>query len=167
MDKKPKGSGLIWSKRFFSLTKTRLVYYQDKSRSNYKGEIILPGAVARPSATRRSRRQRYYITITHPICGTRELMTTSRTRQNQWIDRINDVVQELRGKEHILYGPLQKQGGLRKNAWQERWCIIVGNTLDYYDQATDNQAKGSIRKSCNILIEIVDLLIYLLLCRPV
>jgi hypothetical protein len=60
------------------------------------------------------------------------------------MEKINDISTEL--SAHAMYGKLSKQGGMRHNVWQERWCICSGGTLDYFEQATDNQAKGSIGK---------------------
>ena len=41
-------------------------------------------------------------------------------------------------------GKLLKQGGMNKDIWQERWCYCTGKQLEYFENATDVQAKGTI-----------------------
>eukprot|EP00597_Dinobryon_sp_UTEXLB2267_P001193 CAMPEP_0170074212 /NCGR_PEP_ID=MMETSP0019_2-20121128/11536_1 /TAXON_ID=98059 /ORGANISM="Dinobryon sp., Strain UTEXLB2267" /LENGTH=314 /DNA_ID=CAMNT_0010284329 /DNA_START=255 /DNA_END=1199 /DNA_ORIENTATION=+ len=109
-----------------------------------KGEIVLAGACARDSTTRASSRNTaYYFTVSHPQCGVRELCAKTDNRRQQWIAKINDVASEL-DRSGGMFGKLLKQGGLKKNVWQERWCIVAGRTLDYFEAATDNQSKGAI-----------------------
>lgn len=137
----------VWSNRYFVITEYKLTYYLELDRSLYKGEIVLAGARAHVSAARSNKKGAWYLTITHPQCGSRELCAKTQNRQVQWIDKINEVSDRL-VKKNVVYGKLLKQGGLRKNTWQERWCIIVGQgasgSVDYFEVATDNQPKGSI-----------------------
>ena len=69
----------------------------------------------------------------------------TKNRRQQWMELINDISTQL--STSAMYGKLFKQGGMRHNTWQERWCICSGSSLDYFEQATDNQAKGSIGKA--------------------
>lgn len=137
-------SAAVWSKRYFTLTDHKMCYFLEQDRTVMKGEIILAGALAAESSSRASRKKKKYFTITHPQCGSREFYAKSNTRRSQWIEKINDISAAL--QSGAVYGKLYKQGGLSKNVWQERWCIICGPTLDYFEQASDNQSKGSIRK---------------------
>lgn len=76
------------------------------------------------------------------MCGTREFYAGSKEKRDQWISTINDLSASLR--DTAVYGKLFKQGGLAKSSWQERWSICAGNSLDYFEDATENQPKGSI-----------------------
>ena len=116
--------------------------------------------MARESTTRASsRNSAYYFTVSHPQCGVRELCAKTDNRRKQWVSmnstpfsfnnlcsqiaKINEISNELE-RNGSVYGKLLKQGGLKKNIWQERWCVCAGNTLDYFEVATDNQSKGTI-----------------------
>jgi hypothetical protein len=143
LTKRGKGAA-IWSKRYFILTETKLIYYTEPDRTVARGEIVLAGATAKVSTTRTSSRKEHHFSVTHPDCGTRELHATSNNRRMQWIHKINDVAYAL--AKTANYGKLLKQGGLSKNVWQERWCIVAGRVLDYFENPTDNQVKGSIGK---------------------
>lgn len=137
-------SSMIWSKRFFVLTPTKLLYYQtsERSEATLKGEVVIAGAKASVS-NRQHSRNHYYFQIDHRVCGTREFYAKSRNRMNQWINKINDMSLEL--SKTLVYGNLSKQGGgLTKTGWQSRWCIVVLNQFDYFEKASDNQSKGSI-----------------------
>jgi hypothetical protein len=136
----------IWSKRFFVITDTKLIYYTEKDRTVNKGEIILAGATASPSTTRASSKNHYYFNISHPQCGVRELYVKTNNRREQWMEKINDISAVLTNCGAV-YGKLHKQGGMSKNTWQERWCICSGKTLDYFDGPTDNQSKGCLGKT--------------------
>lgn len=140
--KKAKGSDLVWSKRYFVVTNEKLMYFLERDRLVMKGEIIIAGATAVTSTTRSDSKKCFYFNISHPLCGTREFYCKTRNRRNQWIAKINDISAELAQK--TITGKLLKQGGLSKNIWQERWCICTGSTIDYFEQATDNQKKGSL-----------------------
>jgi hypothetical protein len=137
----------VWSNRYFTVTDYKLTYFLELDRSLYKGEIVLAGSRAAISAARNNQRSAWYFTVSHPQCGSRELCAKSQSRQQQWIDLINEVSAKL-SKKGVVYGKLLKQGGLRKNTWQERWCIVVGQgaagSIDYFEFAADNQPKGSI-----------------------
>lgn len=139
--KKAKGSAM-WSKRYFVLTQYKLCYYLERDRQALKGEIVLAGATASNSTTRANTKKKFYFNISHPQCGVRELYVKSDNRRQQWIERINIISQEL--IKNAVYGKLLKQGGLGKSTWQERWCISVRDTIDYFDSPTDNQSKGTI-----------------------
>lgn len=142
--KKAKGSAM-WSKRYFVLTPYKLKYYLERDRSVEKGEIVLAGATAAASTTRANTKKKFYFNVSHPQCGVRELCAKSDNRRQQWIERINQVSANL--LKSCAFGKLLKQGGLGKNVWQERWCISVRDTIDYFDSPTDNQSKGTIGKS--------------------
>ncbi len=132
----------IWSKRFFVLTDSKLIYYTDVDRQNSRGEIVMAGAIAAVSTTRKSGKKAKYFTISHPECGEREFYARTSNRRNQWINAINELSAKLQGV--AVYGKLLKQGGLTKSSWQERWSICAGSSLDYFDNPTENQPKGSI-----------------------
>ena len=142
--KRGKGSA-VWSKRFFVLTSERIIYYTDSDRLNPKGEIILVGSTIKVSATRASAKKSYYFTITHPQCGVRELYAKSNVRRSQWIEKVTEVCNELK-QSGAMMGKLYKQGGISKNVWQERWCLIVGNAIYYYENPTDSSPKGFLGK---------------------
>lgn len=131
----------VWSKRYFTVT-NKILYYVEQDRSNVKGEIVLAGARALNSTTRADKYKKYYLTIQHGECGSREFYTTSRERRSQWIDLINSVSHNL--KKNSIYGKLLKMGGKFTYTWQERWVVCVGDTIDYFENSHDNQSKGSI-----------------------
>lgn len=147
-------SKAIWSNRFFVLTNTKLIYYGGEDRAEAKGEIVLAGAIAQNSTTRANSKKKFYFQISHPECGMREFYAVSNNRRNQWVNIINDMSNVLRPLSQ--YGKMYKQGGLAKSSWQERWCICVGNDLDYFENATENQPKGSISKSFHHISHIFD-----------
>eukprot|EP01036_Dinobryon_divergens_P030176 gene30176-39374_t len=123
----------VWSKRYFVITDSKLVYYLAMDRSVMKGELVLAGAMAKESSTRASSRNSgFYFTVSHPQCGVRELCAKTDNRRQQWISKINDVANELE-RNGSVYGKLLKQGGLKKNVWQERWCVCAGTSLDYFE----------------------------------
>jgi hypothetical protein len=134
----------IWSKRFFVLTDSKLVYYTDVDRANSRGEIVIAGCTAAISAARKSTKKCKYFSISQPECGEREFYAKTSNRRNQWINTINDMSSKLGSTS--CYGKLFKQGGIAKSTWQERWAICSGSTLDYFDSPTDNQSKGCICK---------------------
>ena len=142
--KKAKGSDLVWSKRYFVLTSEKLFYFTDRDRLVKKGEIVLAGAIATESTTRADTKKIFYFTISHPQCGSRDFYAKTRNRRSQWMNKINEISNELSSR--AIYGKLLKQGGMSKNVWQERWCISTGTTIDYFDGPTDNQSKGSLCK---------------------
>ena len=107
-----------------------------------KGEIVLAGANASFSSTRANTKRKFYFTISHPQCGSREFYCKTKNRRDQWVELVNEISNELLNAS--VYGKLSKQGGLRHNAWQERWCICTGHSLDYFEDPSDNQSKGSI-----------------------
>lgn len=138
-------SSAIWSKRYFVIKGDKLTYYLERDRLTVKGEIVLAGASAVISTTRPDTKKKFYFNITHPQCGVRELCAKTRARRLQWVERINELSNQITGR--TAYGKLLKQGGLSKNIWQERWCICAGASLDYFESATDNQSKGTISTS--------------------
>lgn len=146
--KKAKGNDLVWSKRYFVITNEKLMYFTERDRLVMKGEIVLAGALAAVSTTRADSKKCFYFTISHPQCGSRDFYAKTRNRRNQWMTKINDISAELTSRS--MTGKLQKQGGLGKNVWQERWCICTGTTLDYFDSPTDNQSKGSLSKPLSL-----------------
>eukprot|EP01031_Cornospumella_fuschlensis_P037696 gene37696-45797_t len=139
--KRAKNSAM-WSKRYFTITDHKMLYYTDRDRATLKGEIVLAGAQAVISTTRPDSKKKFYFNITHPVCGVREVYTKSRSRRKQWIEKINDISAVL--QQRVVYGTLLKQGGLSKSVWQERWCICTGVSIDYFDAASDNQSKGNL-----------------------
>jgi hypothetical protein len=46
--------------------------------------------------------------------------------------------------KNTISDKLWKMGGSLINAWQERWVIVSGTSLDYFENAKDNQSKGSV-----------------------
>ena len=134
-------SASMWRKRFFVLTPEKLCYYTDFDRQQLKGEIILVGATIKVSATRSSVKKAQYFTITHPHCGVRELYAKSKVRRTQWIDKLTEVSEALK-EQGAMMGKLYKQGGISKNVWQERWSLVLGNCIYYYEAPTDNAPKG-------------------------
>ena len=136
----------VWSKRFFVITDEKIAYYTDSDRLDKKGEIILVGSSAKLSATRGSTKKAHYFTINNPDCGTRELYAKSKVRRQQWIDKINEIADELKEKKSMM-GKLYKQGGMSKNVWQERWSLVLGNCLYYYEDPKDSSPKGYLELS--------------------
>jgi hypothetical protein len=135
-------SSLVWSKRFFVLTDFKIIYYINNDRAVVKGEIVLAGAAASVSAKRDSKKNEFYFCISHPQRGLREFYVASNNQRMQWINKLNEVSIAL---AYIsIYGKLYKQGGYSKTNWQERWCICLGYSLDYYENQTVNHPKGSI-----------------------
>jgi len=154
----------VWSKRYCTLSETKMIYYLEQDRVTAKGEIVLSGATARASSTRSGSRKQHYFEIVHPECKSnhslsyytsyhnlrnvtgakREFFAKSKNRMNQWIDKINTISEGL--SKTSCFGKLFKQGGMNKNIWQERWCYCAGRQLDYFENASDNQVKGTIGK---------------------
>jgi hypothetical protein len=130
-----------WNRRFFTLTNTKLIYYTEVDRQTIKGNIVIAGATAHISNARSSRDKKYF-TITHPQCGTREFYAPTNNQRHQWIEAINNLSKTL--KPVAVYGNLKKMGGLVRTSWQDRWCICVGDNLEYFIHASDNLAKGTI-----------------------
>jgi hypothetical protein len=131
-----------WSKRFFSLTDSKLVYYTDETRTQSKGEIMLVGASVRANDAL-SKKKFFVFTINHPILGARELSTKTALRREQWLTTLTNVITAL-DQTGAMYGTILKKGGLRKNEWQERWCVLSGNTLTYFENQQDSLPKGCI-----------------------
>ena len=153
----------IWSRRFCTLTKTSLVYYKDIDRSEIKGTIVVAGAVAQISPNRVNAKDKKYFILSHPHCGMREFYASTSTQRDQWIEALNNLSISL--KSTVYYGKLKKLSSSTTNSntnannnqdnnisnsksasWKKRWCICVGDTLDYFEHARDNQAKGSVCK---------------------
>lgn len=144
----------IWSKRFFVLTDSKLIYYTEVDRQTCRGEIVIAGATASVSSNRKSGKKTKYFTVNHPECGERELYAKTTNRRTQWINAINELSSKLQGRS--MTGKIFKQGGLTKNTWQERWAVCAGQTLDYFESPTENQSKGSI---CKLLLYFIKTLI--------
>ena len=134
------------------ITDEKISYYTDSDRLDKKGEIILVGSNAKLSATRGSSKRAHYFTINNLECGTRELYAKSKVRRQQWIDKINEVTEELKEKKSLM-GKLYKQGGISKNVWQERWSLVLGNCLYYYEDAKDSAPKGFLELSSSRIRE--------------
>lgn len=139
--KRGKGAA-IWSKRFFVLSNEKFIYYTEQDRQVAKGEIILTNAEAKVSSTRSDEKKKFHFVISHPVCGTRELYAASNRHRQMWVSRINDIARAVTQVGH--FGKILKQGGIMKDTWQERWCHCVGKNLDYFENASDNQVKGSL-----------------------
>lgn len=137
-------SNMMWSKRYFTINNEKMYYYVERNREILKGEIVIAGANAVESTTRANTKKKFYFNISHPQCGMREFYAKSRNRRAQWINKINEISAELSNR--AIFGVILKQGGISKNIWQERWCVCAGKTLDYFENATDNQSKGAIGK---------------------
>jgi len=136
-------SKALWNRRFFTLTSSKLLYYTESSRrDSSKGSLVIAGSEARISATRTSTPQKKYFVIIHPECGTREFYANTNQQRKQWIEAINSLSAKLR--DSSVYGTLRKLSRSASNVWEDRWCICVGNTFDYFEAANDNVAKGSI-----------------------
>ena len=131
-----------WSKRFFSLTPTKLIYYTDETRTVSKGEILLIGSSVRANDAI-SKKKFFAFTISHPLLGNRELCAKTALRREQWITTLTNVIAELE-KNGAMYGTLLKKGGIRKNEWQERWCVLAGCSLTYFENKEDSLPKGEI-----------------------
>lgn len=107
-----------------------------------KGEIILTGATAKMNSTRSDEKKKFHFVVSHPVCGTRELYASSNRHRTMWINRINDIARAV--SMVGFTGKILKQGGLMKDTWQERFCHCVGKNLDYFENSSDNQVKGTL-----------------------
>lgn len=131
-----------WSKRYFVLTDYTLKYFSDASRTKLKGEIVLVGATVKSNDSLNKKRE-YHFSIIHPKCGTRNFYTTTINKKEQWLNRLTEILGGIE-RSGSLHGVLQKKGGISKNTWQERWCVLAGPNLDYYENPTDSLPKGTI-----------------------
>lgn len=131
-----------WSKRYFVLTDYSLRYYADSSRANLKGEIVLVGATCqeKPSA---NKKKMFHFSINHPKCGNRMFYAPTKGRKEQWLNRLSEIFTNIE-RSGSIFGTMHKKGGMSKTNWQERWCVLAGNNLDYYETAQDSLPKGSI-----------------------
>lgn len=131
-----------WSKRYFVLTDYSLRYYADSSRANLKGEIVLVGATCQEKPSF-NKKKMFHFSINHPKCASRLFYAPSKSRKEQWLNRLSDILANI-DRSGSIFGTLHKKGGLSKTNWQERWCVLAGNNLDYYESAQDSLPKGSI-----------------------
>lgn len=131
-----------WTKRYFVLTDFKLLYFTDETRLKLKGEIVLVGASVK-SSDKLDGKKKYHFSICHPRCGTREFYAVTNNRREQWLNRLTDILSNIE-RSKSLFGPLLKKGGLSKSAWQERWCVLAGSLLDYYENYDDSLPKGTI-----------------------
>jgi hypothetical protein len=131
-----------WSKRYFVLTDYSLKYYSDASRAKLKGEIVLVGGTVKANDSLNKKRE-YHFSITQPKCGTRNFYTTSENKKEQWLNRLTEILSGIE-RSGSIHGMLQKKGGISKNTWQERWCVLAGPNLDYYENVSDSLPKGTI-----------------------
>ena len=120
----------------------QLVYYSDETRTQCKGEILLVGSSVRINDAI-SKKKFFAFTLNHPVLGARELSAKTALRREQWMTTLTNVIENL-DKSGAMYGTLFKKGGIRKNEWQERWCVLAGNTLTYFENQSDSVPKGSI-----------------------
>jgi len=135
-------TGNTWSKRYIVIDKNKIIYYADQVRKLVKGEIVIAGATAANCTTRSDEEKKFYFTIWHPVCGEREFYARTDARRRQWLQKINTASANL-----IItstYGTLYKLGGITGSAWQERWCVCAGETLDYFDGPKANQSRGGL-----------------------
>lgn len=133
-----------WSKRYFVLTDYSLRYYADSSRANLKGEIVLVGATCQEKPSF-NKKKMYHFSINHPKCASRMFYAPSKGRKEQWLNRLSEILANIE-RSGSIFGTLHKKGGLSKTNWQERWCVLAGNNLDYYESAQDSLPKGNIGK---------------------
>jgi hypothetical protein len=131
-----------WSKRFFVLTDFSLKYYTDATRTKLKGEIVIIGASVKANGML-DKKKKFHFSISHPKCGAREFYAISNVRKEEWLNRLTEVIGNIE-RTGAMYGTLYKQGGLAKNTWQERWCVLGGSNLDYYEDFNDSLPKGTI-----------------------
>jgi hypothetical protein len=131
-----------WSKRYFVLTDYTLKYFSDASRSKLKGEIVLVGSTVKSNDSLNKKRE-YHFSLTQAKCGTRNFYATTENKKEQWLNRLTDILGGIE-RSGSLHGMLQKKGGISKNTWQERWCVLAGPNLDYYENPNDSLPKGTI-----------------------
>ena len=131
-----------WSKRFFALTDSKLTYFSDETRTQAKGEILLVGAHVRVNDAL-SKKKFFVFTIVHPVVGSRELSAKTALRREQWVTTLTNVITDL-DNSGAMYGTMFKKGGLRKNEWQERWCVLAGHSLTYFENQQDSMPKGQL-----------------------
>lgn len=110
-----------------------------------KGELLLVGSTVKTNTTGEAKKF-FPFTITHPVNGTRELAAKTDSRRVQWLQAISDVCERL-DKSGAMYGILFKKGGMNKNVWQERWCVLSGTELTYFENSKEGIPKGAICKS--------------------
>lgn len=131
-----------WTKRYFVLTDYSLRYYTDASRSNLRGEIVLVGATCQEKPNL-NKKKMYHFAINHPKCSSRLFYAPSKKRKEQWLNRLSEILANI-DRSGSIFGTMYKKGGLSKTNWQERWCVLAGNNLDYYENPQDSLPKGSI-----------------------
>lgn len=139
--KKGKGAD-VWTKRYIVLVNGKLIYYVDQMRDKIKGEIVIAGASANASGSRPDEEKMFFFEITHPQCGTREFYAKSDNRRRQWVNKVNSYASELASVSHC--GHLFKKGGFISEVFQRRWCSLNSHSLDYFDEPTSSNCKGSI-----------------------
>jgi hypothetical protein len=120
------------------------MYYTDESRSQLKGELLLVGASVKANDSGATNKM-FPFTITHPVTGQRELAAKTALRRTQWVQTLTTVIEAL-DREGAMCGTVYKKGGLNKGAWQERWCVLAGNALTYFENSQEGIPKGTIRE---------------------
>ena len=137
-----------WSKRYFVVTNYTLKYYSDASRMKLKGEIVLVGSSVKANDVLNKKRK-FHFSIVNPKCGTRNFYAITNNRKEQWLNKLTEVIAGVE-RSGCIHGTLHKKGGVAKNTWQERWCVLAGPNLDYYENCTDSLPKGTIGTSPHV-----------------
>ena len=124
------------------VTDYTLRYYSDESRIKLKGEIVLVGSsvIANDAL---NKRRKFHFSVANPKCGTRVFYAITNNRKEQWLNMLTEVIGNVE-RIGCIQGMLHKKGGVTKNTWQERWCVLAGPNLHYYENCTDNLPKGTI-----------------------
>ena len=134
-------------RRFFVLRDCALTYYALDDREGAKGFIKLGprASAAQLTGPESSKGGKHAFRITHPQCGSRELLALSRGAADQWVRAINahcEAAKAAGSRQSFML----KRGGVTKNSWQQRWCSFVASSgqLSYYSDPTESAPRGVI-----------------------
>ncbi|GMI34161.1 hypothetical protein TeGR_g9859, partial [Tetraparma gracilis] len=143
-------SGKMMKKHWFVLKgwpDCTLTSYKDRFAEAPNGVTHLLRADVKP---KQQEDDKFHFSVHHSSNGTKHLFAEDSHTMHRWIQMCTDVVNEatdMGGME----GFLKKRGGIRLHTWQQRWFMLMGNELCWYEKASDSFPRGSIMLNPQII----------------
>eukprot|EP00041_Stephanoeca_diplocostata_P036547 m.1339665 g.1339665 ORF g.1339665 m.1339665 type:complete len:1546 (-) comp24888_c0_seq3:278-4915(-) len=128
-----------WKKRWFELKDTMLRYYESQNNKVFLGEIPV-SALVRVIAGQPDKNYEYqFILETNLDRGDYVLAADSEERMNSWMGTLRRAI-----VEPTLSGWLAKKGSGANGNWRDRWFVLRGLHLVYFETKDHTRQRGTI-----------------------
>jgi hypothetical protein len=86
---------------------------------------------------------KFHFAVHHSSHGSKHLFAETSSEMNAWMMACMEVIQ-LATSMGGMEGLLKKRGGIRLHTWQQRWFMLMGGELSWYEKPSDAFPRGSI-----------------------